>query len=157
MHGFAPLSCFMQPAEEIFQRFLKCLGGRFVSTVLMLASCFCKYYFSWNQNFQQINSITKQLGQHLHCSICCIGCGSMLMKSAVIRKEITNKMQQYIKIYYSMFIWSSTCFGQHTAHHQELKTSLAASRFAYLKGVRRWGCWTLSKSNTFHIYKTRGC
>jgi len=27
-------------------------------------------------------------------------------------------MQQFIEIYYSMFIWSSTCFGRHTAHHQ---------------------------------------
>jgi len=48
-------------------------------------------------------------------------------------------MQQRIKIYYSMFIWSSTCFGRYNAHHQELKTALAASGFAYVKG-----CWTLS-------------
>ena len=47
-------------------------------------------------------------------------------------------MQQCINIYYSMFIRSSTCFGRHTAHHQELKTALAASGFAYVKG-----CWTL--------------
>ena len=39
--------------------------------------------------------------------------------------------------YYSMFIWSWTCFGRHTAHHQELKSALAASGFAYVKG-----CWT---------------
>jgi len=52
--------------------------------------------------------------------------------------EIANKMQQCIKIYYSTFIWSSTCFGRCTAHHQELKTALAASGFAYMKG-----CWTL--------------
>jgi hypothetical protein len=52
--------------------------------------------------------------------------------------EIANKMRQCIKIYYSMFIWSSTCFGRHTAHHQELKTTLASSGFAYVKG-----CWTL--------------
>jgi len=25
--------------------------------------------------------------------------------------------------YYSIFIWSSTCFGRHTAHHQEPKTA----------------------------------
>ena len=29
-------------------------------------------------------------------------------------------------------------FGRHTVHHQELKTALAVSGFAYLKG-----CWTL--------------
>ena len=30
------------------------------------------------------------------------------------------------KIYYFIFIWSSTCFGRHTAHHQEPKIALAA-------------------------------
>ena len=40
----------------------------------------------------------------------------------------SNKMPQCIKIYF-IFIWSSTCFGQHTAHHQEPKTALAASGF----------------------------
>ena len=52
----------------------------------------------------------------------------------IIHTEIANKMQQCIKIYYSMFTGSSTCFGRHTAHHQELKTALAASGFAYMKG-----------------------
>jgi len=57
---------------------------------------------------------------------------------SLIHTKIANKMQQCIIIYYSMFIWSSTCFGRHTAHHQELNTALAASGFAYVKG-----CWTL--------------
>jgi len=56
----------------------------------------------------------------------------------IIHTEIANKTQHCIKIYYSMFIWSSTCFGRHTSHHQELKTALAASGFACVKG-----CWTL--------------
>jgi len=55
-----------------------------------------------------------------------------------IHTEKSNKMQQCIKIYYSIFIWSSTCFGRHTAHHQEPKTALAVSGFAYVEG-----CWTL--------------
>ena len=48
------------------------------------------------------------------------------------------------KLYYSMFIWSSTCFGRHTAQHQEAKTALAASGFPYVEGC--WTCsrWTLS-------------
>jgi len=29
-------------------------------------------------------------------------------------------MQQNIKFYFR-FIWSSTCFGRHTTHHQEPK------------------------------------
>jgi len=41
-------------------------------------------------------------------------------------------MQEFIKIYYSIFIWSSTCFGRHTAYHQEPKTALAVSGFAYV-------------------------
>jgi len=62
------------------------------------------------------------------------------------------------------FTWSSTCFGRHTAHHQEPKTALAASGFAYVEG-----CWTLSGSvyatwqrpttacpTTFHVCKFRG-
>ena len=74
-----------------------------------------------------------------------------------------KKMQQCIKMYCSMFIWSSTCFGRHTAHHQELKTALATSGFAYVKG-----CWTLrlldadsvqqtQRPTTFHVCKTKGC
>jgi len=60
-----------------------------------------------------------------------------------VHTEIASKMQQCIKIYYSMFIWSSTCFGWHTAHHQELKIALAASGFAHVKG---W--WT--STSTFN-------
>jgi hypothetical protein len=48
-------------------------------------------------------------------------------------------MQQCIRIYYSMYIWNSTCVGRHTAPHQEFKTKIAASGFAHVKG---W--WTLS-------------
>jgi len=51
-----------------------------------------------------------------------------------IHIEIANKMQQCIKIYYSMF-------GRHTTYHQELKTALAASGFAYVKGC--WMLWLL--------------
>jgi hypothetical protein len=50
-----------------------------------------------------------------------------------IHIEKSNKMQQFIKIYYSIFIWSLTCFGRHTTHHQEPKTALAASGFAYVE------------------------
>jgi hypothetical protein len=80
-----------------------------------------------------------------------------------IHTEKSNKKQQCIKIYYSIFIWSSTRFGRHTTHHQEPKTALAASGFAYAKG-----CWTLRLldtvsiqqpqcSTSFHVRKIRGC
>jgi len=64
-------------------------------------------------------------------------------------KEKSSKMQQLIKIYYSIFIWSSTCFGRHTAHHQEPKTALVASGYAYVKGCWTCGCWTLSASSNY--------
>jgi hypothetical protein len=71
-----------------------------------------------------------------------------------IHTEIANKMQQCIKIYYSMFICSSTCFGWHTTHHQELKTALVASGFAYLKGCGRWGCWMLTVSSNLNVQQS---
>jgi len=55
------------------------------------------------------------------------------LNRSTIHTEKSNKMQQHIKIY-SIFIWSSTCFGWHTARHQEAKTALAASGFAYMEG-----------------------
>jgi hypothetical protein len=53
-------------------------------------------------------------------------------------------MQNVSKFYYTIFTWSSTCFGRHTARHQDPKTALAASGFSYVKGC--WTCrwWTLS-------------
>jgi hypothetical protein len=48
-----------------------------------------------------------------------------------------------------IFIWSSTCFGQHTAHHQEPKTALAASGFAYMEGCWTCSCLTLTVSSNW--------
>ena len=47
----------------------------------------------------------------------------------IIHTEITNKMQQCIRIYYYMFIWSSTCFGRHTSHHEEFKNCTSSLWF----------------------------
>jgi hypothetical protein len=57
------------------------------------------------------------------------------------------------KFYYSIFIWSSTCFGRHTAHHQEPKTALAASGFSYVEGC--WTCnwWTLSDTVSYNVHQ----
>jgi hypothetical protein len=61
--------------------------------------------------------------------------------------ETPSKMQQCIKIFIiPYFKRSSTCFGRHTAHHQEPKTAQAASGFAYVEGYRTCSCWTLSGS-----------
>jgi len=63
-----------------------------------------------------------------------------------IHEEKSNKMQQCIKILLFQFLWSSTCFGRHAAHHQEPKTALAATGFSYVEGC--WACswWTLSST-----------
>ena len=59
-----------------------------------------------------------------------------------IHKENPTRCNNVSKFYYSIFIWSSTFFGRHTAHHQEPKTSLAASGLSYMEGfwTRIW--WT---------------
>jgi len=57
---------------------------------------------------------------------------------SIIHKENPTRRSSVSKFYY-IFIWSSTCFRQHTTHHQEPKTALAASGFAYVAG-----CWTCS-------------
>ena len=59
-------------------------------------------------------------------------------------KKNPTRCKNVSKFYYSIFIWSSTCFGRHTAHYQEPKTALAASGFSYVEGC--WTCswWTLS-------------
>jgi len=57
-------------------------------------------------------------------------------------KKNPTRCNSVSKFYYSIFIWSSTCFGRHTVRHQEPKTALAASGFAYVKGCWTFGCWT---------------
>ena len=51
--------------------------------------------------------------------------------------------------FYFRLIWSSTCFGRHTAHHQEPKTAIAAAGFAYVEGCWPCSCWTLTASSNY--------
>jgi len=60
----------------------------------------------------------------------------------------SNKMQQCTKFYF-IFIWSSTCFGRHTAHHQEPKIALASSGFAYVESCWTCSCWMLTASSNY--------
>jgi len=66
------------------------------------------------------------------------------MHHSTIHKEKSKRCNNVSKFYYSIFIWSSTCFGRHTAHHKEPKAALAASGFSHVVGC--WTCswWTLS-------------
>ena len=64
-------------------------------------------------------------------------------------KKNPTRCNNASKFYYSIFIWSSTSFGRHTAHHQEPKTALAASGFSYVEGC--WTCswWRLTTSTNY--------
>jgi len=89
--------------------------------------------------------------------------------SKLFVKESPTRCNNVSKFYYSIFIWSSTCFGRHTAHHQEPKTALAASGFSYVEGcldvqledvVRHTvpdDVFQLHVQTAFHLWKTRGC
>jgi hypothetical protein len=52
-----------------------------------------------------------------------------LMNGKFLQK-IPTRCKSVSKFYYSIFKWSSTCFGWHTVHHQGPKTAQAASGFA---------------------------
>jgi len=83
-------------------------------------------------------------------------------------KKNPTRCNNVSKFYYSIFIWSSTCFGRYTAHHQEPKTALAALVFHTWKIVgcvvgRRcqahcaWQRPLTTRPTTFHVWKTSGC
>jgi hypothetical protein len=57
---------------------------------------------------------------------------------SIIHIENPTRCNSVSKILFN-FIWSFTCFGQHTAHHLEPKTALVASGFSYVEG-----CWPCS-------------
>jgi len=67
---------------------------------------------------------------------------------STIHKENPTRCNSVSKFYF-IFIWSSTCFGRHTAHHQEPKTALASSGFAYVESYWMCSCWTLSASSNY--------
>jgi hypothetical protein len=59
-------------------------------------------------------------------------------------KKNPTRCNNVSKFYYSVFIWSSTCFGWHIAHYQEPKTTLVTSDFSYVEGFWKCSWWTLS-------------
>ena len=73
---------------------------------------------------------------------------SPLFRVQKLHKEDPTRCNSASKFYF-IFIWSSTCFGRHTAHHQEPKTALAPSGFAYVEGCWTCSCWTLSASSHY--------
>ena len=84
-------------------------------------------------------------------------------------KKNPTRCNNVSKLYYSIFVWSSTCFRRHTAHHREPKTALAASGFLYVEGLFgrvvggrcqahcTWQRPPTTRPTTFHVWKTRVC
>jgi len=70
----------------------------------------------------------------------------------IIHIETANKMWQCIRIYNSMFIWRSTCFGRHTVHHQEPKTALCCCQVQYCA----WQSSQTIRPTTFLVWKNKG-
>ena len=63
-------------------------------------------------------------------------------------KKNPTRCNSVSEFYYSIFIWSSTCFGWHTAHHQEPKTHWQPLVFHTWKVVGRVSpetCWASFK------------
>jgi len=67
---------------------------------------------------------------------------------SIIHKENPTRCNSVSK-FYSIFIWNSTCFGRHTAHHQEPKTALAASGFVCVEDCWTCSCWTMTASSNY--------
>jgi len=85
-----------------------------------------------------------------------------------IHKKNPTRCNNVSKFYYSVLIWSSACFGRHTAHHQEPKMHWQPLVFHTWKAVGRvvggrcqaecvWQRPPTTCPTTFHVWKTRGC
>ena len=92
-------------------------------------------------NFRSlISQKSEGLGTTVSCNLDVRGS----VHHSTIHKENPTSCNSVSKFYYSIFIWSSTCFGRHSAQHQEPKTVLAVSCFSYVVGCWTCGWWTLS-------------
>jgi hypothetical protein len=115
----------------------------------VISKCQTPYFpVTWSVPEEQAQHQTYLLSKRKQAVICTKSVSCLEVRGSVhhstIHTEKSNKMQQCIKIYYSTFLWSSTCFGWHTTHHREPKAALAASGFAHVGGFWTCGCWTLS-------------
>ena len=112
------------------------------------------FMFSFSRDFmnQWMLCISFSYRQITCCSIgseklqWCISLGEIPagINTTAVHIESPTRCNSVSKFYF-IFIWSSTCFGRHTAHHQEPKTALAASGFAYVEGCWPCSCWTLTQ------------
>ena len=94
----------------------------------------------------------------MNCRAKCCGldvCGSV--HHSVICVENPTRCHS-VSTFYFIFIWSSTYFGRHTAHHQEPITALAAAGFAHVEGCWTCSCWPLPDSGQqLHVQQPSTC
>jgi hypothetical protein len=79
---------------------------------------FCS--FKWEGEFKNAVATAKFYSVQLEGNLTMLFRGKSLGYKTP-KEKLTNKMQPRSRIYYSMFLNCSTCFGRHTAHYQELK------------------------------------
>jgi len=87
-------------------------------------------------------------GFHVYTEVCKVLDVRGSVHHSIIHVKNPTGCNSVSKFYFK-FMWSSTCFGRHPAHHQEPKTALATSGFAYVEGCWPCSCWTLSASSNY--------
>jgi hypothetical protein len=106
----------------------------------------------WCCNFCWLNILRFSHIYTVHLDIIKVLFTNLMFVDPCIIVQLTKKnptrCNNVSTFYYSVFIWNSTYFGLHTAHHQEPKTALAASGFSHVEGC--WTCswWKLSDTDT---------
>jgi hypothetical protein len=82
--------------------------------------------------------------------------------------ERTKKCNRVVEYIIPMFLNCSTCFGRHTAHHQELshrsgrqpktcvkpEAAIAVFKILMMGGLSPETCWTVKKNNNNNFYYT---
>ena len=101
----------------------------------------CRNMLSLHGGANVYREILSGLHTYIHTYIQRLCINTIFHYCKNIRKMIYEKSptrcNNVLKFYYSIFIWGSTCFGRHTAHHQEPKTSLQPLVFHTWKVVGR--------------------
>jgi hypothetical protein len=129
------------PRTTVFMKFILCfslqntninLAAYFRNTLYILSLLYSHIFFMiifQGHLLIRIDYISLMLFNELLE----MGCITSSILHLQFTKTNTTRCSNVWKLYYSIFIWCSTCFGRHTAHHQEPDTALVASGFSYLE------------------------
>ena len=123
--------------ENVHRNYVKIYKAAALLKYSLYTACMymyiCVYTYMYTPPLSKLNFVRKLCGSVHH---------------SIIYKENPPRCNSVSKLYF-IFMWSSTCFGRHTTHHQEPKTALTASGFAYVEGCWMCSCWTLSASSNY--------